>query len=247
MDNYKKKLKEALANHLIISFIFSIDIKNGIKYYENFPKEEKSNMLLMLNSFLKLNCEQEIYDEYIKNNIYYLAQYLYENSSDKNEEILNEIKKITNNLPTDNFEFIKSQIAIRDFYLTGNEILPFNRELRAIKNATEEQIDKLKMTYYNSISFDYKFLLLATLDEDSINDYDVYKMNPNFYRSFNFFNKVNLEYINDKNFLNKVKHIISSDIESLLETDFDDDKYDEFTKILNISIKQVKKYDRHHR
>lgn len=59
-----------------------------------------------------------------------------------------------------------------------------------IKNATEEQIDKLKMTYYNSISFDYKFLLLALLDEGSINDYDVYKMNPNFYRSFNFFNKL---------------------------------------------------------
>ena len=79
-----------------------------------------------------LKCKAlNIFDDDIKNNLYLLINHIAEldkkTDKYKKNEILNNMKIILNNMGTDNYDFIRNQIILRDF---GN--LNYKKNLKKI-------------------------------------------------------------------------------------------------------------------
>lgn len=233
---------------LIESLVFNIDIKKDIKQLIDITNIDKNILLKNLNEYLKINKDDNIFDDEIRKNYYYLIDYLVENSGflEKKEQnsLVREMKITLNNLSLDNLEYLKEQILLREYALINYELN--HLFINTIKKQT---ILNNKYIYYNSISKDFVFLQLLLMDDEEFDkNYSDYLLNIDFYRSMNYFTSVYSDLFKNLNIFNRLKIIIEND-EILLKTG----KYDEqdtvkyFNSILNVTKKVVKKLERTNR
>ncbi len=214
-----------------LNFVYNWNFINSLAFSSNIKKAvtadifsdcfEPSNILSFLPLYL-LKCKAlNIFDDDIKNNLYLLINHIAEldkkTDKYKKNEILNNMKIILNNMGTDNYDFIRNQIILRDF---GN--LNYKKNLKKINNISNDIIDDSKSTYYDSIENDYamlKFLMLNKKDFCDKYYKDVF-LTKNFYRSINsFISDYCLLFCSETDFLSKVN--------------FSLDKLEEFTKYSN--------------
>lgn len=237
---------------MINSLIFSSNIINdiNIRISDQLVSEDYEQFLLELSNLVEHYKDFEMFDDYIKNNIYVLVNYLLGKCDklniEKRYELLNKIKITLNNCSTNNTEFIRNQISIRNYGLRYNKN---SFRLRDVKNASSTTIDSLKGLIYDSISYDIDILNLM----ESENHKEVYEQanmffaTKAFYRSLNYFLVTNQFIFFDSNKFEKIKYVLDENIKKIygMEDEIELEKYDdEFFDIASISTKLVKKIER---
>jgi len=255
MDNNKKIIKLTFDQYLnciynlklINSLIFSSNIDRSINKVINNESFSYFKILEFLSVYLPIYQEYNIFDDHIKNNLYFLINYFAENDlkTDKYKKtnMLNSLKILLNNINNNNYDFIRKQILLRDF---GN--LNYNKNLKKINNITTDVLDKYKYIYYSSIENDYATLNYLMINKDIFYN-EFYKevfLSKNFYRSINsFLNDNYILFCNETDFLSKVNFSLDKIGEFIINgSDFDISQAnfdEEFFDIVNVTEKLVKK------
>lgn len=240
-------------NTLINSLVFSPNIKNDLKIYCSFFENNRDGFLYIVKCFgnyLEKHKGQNIFDTRVKNNIYEIANYLYEkfpyltskiNDSDKLllNDFLNAIKKYLNICSDSNSNYIKEQILMRN-YGVKSKLSPY---WQGLKQISDDTIDTFKNEYYTSISKDILFINLLNKPRNSFynSDYKAFTLDKDFYRSINYFWLTSPEFRKNHKYYERIKFMISSNLEFLTDLiisgDFDDE---EFSDIHNASIRLLK-------
>lgn len=199
-----------LYNTLLVKkAIFSKDIEEFFKNMKPITQSETfENFFIVLHDFLQKY--RNIYDRRIKENTIDLAQYLLSNipSIDKVERIneLNAIKSYLNNLESENYGFIKNEIANREYgtHLEHNYVLKY-----IFKKHSEESLENLKPEIYSSICFDLDVLALNELDDDEFRNrlFGKYVLKKDFFRSLNYLLINHTRIFSNKNLVNKIFYI----------------------------------------
>lgn len=239
---------------LINSLVFAVDIKEYIKNHLKIDNIDKSMLLKGLRSYLSINKNQNIFDNKIKDNFYFLIDYLSEqncfiDSLEKNS-IINDMKIMLNNISCDNLDFIRSQILLRDY---GNLHYAWNKA--KINKISDQVINRCKDSYYGSISNDFLVINLLLLEKQKFynQDHKLFLLCTDFYRSINYFTQNYSILFQNLDLVNRIKFIMSEDLKLLInEVSMDNPKIIqkadiEFLNIMGITQKLVKKLDREKR
>ncbi len=245
IEKYSMTFKEFVDNVLnytfIDSMVFSTDIEEFVNEYLNLDKLNKDSLLNNVYKYLLQNKDDDIFDENIKGNIYFLIDYLLEKNDvvkiKQQNAMINEIKLLTNNSKLNNLKYLREQILLREHAFVNYH---FNRFL--INRVPAFTILEDKDVYYNSISNDFLTLDLLLMDDNSF--YEEYKkclLQIDFYRSVNFFASVYELLFKKKSYLERVKFIIEQN-RSLINAGEPVDKG--FIVLQKVTQKVVKKIER---
>lgn len=244
---------ELYYDTLINSLAFSPNIKRDLNIYCSFFNNNRDSFLYMgkrFGNYLEKHKEQNIFDSRVKSNIYEIVNYLYEkfpyltnkiNDSDKLllNGFLNSVKRYLNCCLDNNTDYIRKQILMRD-YGVKSKLSPYWRYLGQISDNT---IDTFKDKYYTSISKDILFINLLNEPRDSFynSDYKDFTLDKGFYRSINYFWLTSPEFRSNNEYYERIKFMISSNLELLIDLiisgDFDDE---EFADIHSASLRLLK-------
>lgn len=195
---------------LIRKAIFSKNINEFFKRIElSNTQENNKEVLKSLNKFLNQN--KNIYDKSLKKNIVDFASYFLERAdylslNEKNEE-LNKIKVLLNSQDSNNYLFLKRELAYRDYGISLEKNKIYSYLFKFFDNS---EIDVLKSKLYKSIAFDFNVLNLLYVDNEYFEKrgYFEYVLKKDFYRTINYF-ILNYEYLFlDEEFVNKLNYII---------------------------------------
>ena len=254
-DIIELSLDEWLTIHYNYTFIestlFSNDINFHIKnYIENRENFDFAFSFDMLYKYICTNCDENVFDNFVKSNAYILADYFYshDNISSKKEktEMLNKIKICLNSLENNNYYFLRDQIALRKF---GLKYTDKSFKLKALKVTKDEYLEELKPIYYASIANDINLLILLMEQSDQFynDDYKILMLNKNFYRSVNYFLLTNEVMFSANDNLAKIKYIIEQNLNYIFKSGEDinqDCIDDEFLDIANVTTCLIKKYEK---
>lgn len=212
-----EEFNEIYNKFLVKKAIFSNSIEEFFEKMKPCKTDETyPNFFLVLHDFL--NKYQNIYDKKVKENTIDLAEHLLKNIDMINREDkineLNAIKRYLNNLEPNNYEFVKNEIANREF---GTN-LKSDLTLRWLfKTHNEDGLDRLKDEVYKSICFDLDFISLKTMDQNFFYEkgYAKYTLKKNFYRSLNYclINCPNI--LKDKQFIENICYIFYANEEMI--------------------------------
>lgn len=239
-------------NTLINSLVFSPNIKNDLKIYCSFFENNRDGFLYMTECFgryLEGHKAQNIFDGMVKNNIYEIANYLYEKfpyvgcntiNSDKLllNDFLNAIKKYLN-VCSNNTDYIREQILMRNYGVKSK----FSPYWSTLKKIADSDIELYKEEYYVSISRDILILNLLKKSEENFyhNDYEAFLLNKDFYRSINYF-LLTSSLIKNTQYVDRINFIINNNLDLLadliIKGDYDDEK---FSDIHTASIRLLRK------
>lgn len=226
---------------LLDSMFFSTDIEEYINHRLKMDAIDKGALLNNIHAYLLKNKDDDIFDERTKDNIYFLIDYLMKNMDiakiKQQNKMINEMKLMTNNLKTNNLEYLREQILLREHAFVNSA---FNRFW--IKRIPDFTILEYKEVYYNSICNDFPMLNLILLDDKSFyEEYKKYLLHIDFYRSVNFFASVYDYFFEKKSYLERVKFIIEQN-GSLINAGEQVDK--DFILLQKVTQKVVKKIER---
>ena len=246
LDEYLKEIYVyTFLNSLMFSNKIETDLKNSLEIFINFDK-----FLILLLDYIKNEKTKNIFDKLVKDNVFYLTDFLlnkvnYDNT--KKHEILNDIKITLNNCSDDNIDFIRSQIAMRDYGVNYNN--KFNLNVLSIKSVSDDDIRTYKDIYYNSIFNDFIYMSIILLENRQFVNAtkENWLFNKDFFRSTNYYLLNCKELFYKPNCYNNLKYIITENLESLrnlTEQEIDDRIDEEFADLANVSIKLVRKFER---
>lgn len=241
-------------NTLINSLVFSPNIKNDLKINCSFFENNRDGFLYMTECFgryLEEHKAQNIFDGMVKNNIYEIANYLYEKfpyvgcntiNSDKLllNDFLNAIKKYLN-VCSNNTDYIREQILMRDYGIKS-KLSPYWSTLKKI---ADSDIELYKEEYYVSISRDILILNLLKESEENFyhNDYEAFLLNKDFYRSINYFMVKENKLFENSEYLKRVKFIREKDLDILTSGQYEENNVDEeFYDIASVNNRLIKKF-----
>lgn len=234
-----------IYNYTVLnSIVFSTDIREFITEHLNMDRINEDALIDNMYNYLLDNKDDDMFDENIKENFYFLIDYLLKNM-DKNKikqknPMINEMKRMINNLHTNNLEYLREQILLRE-----HAFINYNWNKLIINKISDSTILEYKDIYYNSISNDLFFLhLLLINDEQFYKEYSKYLLHNDFYRSVNYFMSIydilftNIEYLKRIQFIIEQNSILINKGENV-------DK--DFIALEKISKKVVKKYEKSYR
>ncbi len=207
MEMTNEEYNNNLYNTLLVKkAIFSESIEEFMKKMIVSKEDETcQNFFIILSEFIKKY--QNIYDYQVKNNVIDLAQFLLSNikTIDRIEQIneLNKIKSYLNNLDSQNYEFIKNEIAIREYgtKLKKDFILKI-----LFKNHKEETLENIKPEIYKSICFDLDILALNSMEDEQFKQktFANYVLKKDFFRSLNYLLVNHPRIFNNKEFITRL-------------------------------------------
>lgn len=242
---------DIIYNYMLInSLVFTNNFDcNLIKILMNYNLKP-SQLLNLISTYLQINKDSKIFDNNIKNNVYNLIGYIASLDDEikplEKNKMLNNMKILVNNMDNNNYDFIRSQILLRDY---GNFNYKWN--YHKLKRIPDYYLDELKNVYYNSIENDFNMLNFLLLDNEQFYN-KKYELNlgyKQFYRSMNvFINNNSVLFYKDDDAINKIKFMMEKDINIILNdaynSVFSEDYNNEFLDIIFVTEKLVKKLDR---
>lgn len=242
----KSKLTQDIYNQYcndsyIVSILCVEDVfsKLEMDYSSGIVTEE--DLLLILDSFLKIHTVVFLTDKRIRKNVSKIIQ----NASSNNINIVNSIKVFLNSIEKNDYtdyDFLKSQYVMRKY---GFENKIFGKYKSKMLNASNEFIINSKEQLYSDVGFDFKLIsALGTLSNGNGLIYDECLKNYQLFSSINYF-KIQYPYMfKDKVFLKFIEAITKFqdfNREPIGETNcLFDDFYSENTKTLNYVNRKLK-------
>lgn len=229
------------------SLIFSLDVKKYVNEHMNMNKVKTEAMLDNIYNHLVENYDNPIFDEFVKDNLYYLIDYFSEKDNKKvmeeQNELINKIKGLVNSLEGGHPDFLRQHILLREYAQIN--LLDFRFNNFMINRIPDETILDYRDTYYNSISNDFCVLdLLLAGDERFKKEYNDFLLFSDFYRSINYFMSLYGIMFSRDNYLEKVKFIIGCD-NDLIKSGKIVDK--DFKALQNVSKRMVRKLEKQFR
>ncbi len=232
-------VKKAIFSESIEDFMKKMTISKEDETFENF--------FIILHEFL--NTYRHIYDQKVKNNVIDLAQYLLSNipSINRVERIneLNAIKSYLNNLESENYDFIKNEIAFREYGTKLKDSLLLKYIF--IKHK-EETLENVKDEIYDSICFDLDILTLNSVDDDSFKEkiFANYVLRKKFFRSLNYLLINHPRIFDNKDFVSRIFYIHYANSELIDNYDVENEEIyqevdSEFFDLEKINLKLIKK------
>lgn len=239
---------------LINSLVFSLNIKDDLKLYCEFFNNNRDAFLYIferLGIYIANNkTTQNKFDIITNNNFYEIILYLYSNfpyeisnSKSTDRKVLNDffntVKIYLANCSDNNCDYIREQILIRDYALTGK----FNFIWPKLKKTPDFIIEEYKGEYYKAISNDILVMNLLNESKENFynNDYEAFLLNKDFYRSINYFILTSNNIALNADYLERISYIINNNLNALKNYDGSFDLDDEFFDIHNATQHLLKK------
>lgn len=256
IDDYIYSVYQSI---FVYSLLYALDVENYVQKSEvkEVLEHNSDNFLEYFHNYLIAHQHFLIFDDKIKDNIYFLINDIASKnkSLNRNEkvEIINSVKCILNNVGCDNLDFIRNQILYRDL-----GCLHYKRNVRKLGLLSSDSLTNLKDEYYQSLNEDYLMMRLLLKDNDAFynGEYKRALCCKNFYRSMNTFMSIyEIMFLANSEYLKRVKFIMNSDLSYLNNLNDEselielngkrlDDVDDQFFDILKVTNKLVKKFER---
>lgn len=190
----------------IVSIICAEDLfsKLEMDYSSGIVTEE--DLLLVLDSFLKINTVVFLTDKRIRENVIKMLQ----NASSNNINTVNSIKIFLNSIDEndyDDYTFLKSQYIMRKYgFENQNKII--GKYKSEMLNTSKEFLINSKEQLYSAVGFDFKLIsALGTLSNGNGVIYEECLKNYQLFSSINYF-KIQYPYMfKDKVFLKFIESI----------------------------------------
>lgn len=229
------------------SLIFSLDVKEYVNERIQMDKVKKEVMLDNIYDYLMENQDNPIFDNFVKNNLYFLIDYFAEKNNkvvmEKQEVLINKIKILVNSLEVGNLDFLRQHILLREHAQINSLDFRFNNFI--INRMSDETILNYRDTYYNSISNDFCVLNLLLMNDDWFKkEYNNFLLFSDFYRSINYFMSLHGIMFSREEYLEKVKFMISCNSD-LVKSGESVDEY--FLDLQSVSKKMVRKIEKQFR
>lgn len=226
------------------SLVFSLDIKEYVNERIQMDKVKKEVMLDNIYGYLMENNDNLIFDNFVKDNIYFLIDYFAEkdNKSIMKEQnvLINKIKSLVNGLDIENLDFLRQHILLREHAQINFQ---FNNFM--INRIPDETILNYRDTYYNSISNDFCVLNLLLMNDDYFKEeYKNFLLFSDFYRSINYFMSLYGIMFTEPEYLEKVKFMISCNNDLVKSGENVDD---DFLALQGVSKRMVRKIEKQFR
>lgn len=229
------------------SLIFSLDVKEYVNERMQMDKVKRELMIDNIYWYLMENYDNPIFDNFVKDNIYFLIDYFAEkdNKSIMAEQnaLINKIKRLVNSLECGNLDFLRQHILLREHAQINSLDFHFNNFM--INRIPDATILDYRDTYYNSISNDFCVLNLLLMNDNWFKkEYNNFLLFSDFYRSINYFMSLYGVMFTKQEYLEKVKFIINCNSDLVKSEELVDE---DFLALQSVSKKMVRKIEKQFR